>query len=181
MTLRCAAYRVSALVVLLASFYAWDWMSCRVALRDVIAWSIRVSGRSPTAFVYEASPALSVEGKVHYYTAECTYLDLLMIVAPFVWVFGATPRGNIVRVAIATSVVLGGNLVRCWAAVYLDVLGVDRFYAHDLPDYILWWPTVVIVALLALRRDLRDHLGATPKAVESEAEVSVGTSEVFLR
>ena len=176
MTVRCAAYRVSALVVLLASFYAWDWMPFRVALRDVIGWSVRVSGHSPTSFVYEASPALSVEGKVHYYTAECTYLDLLMIVAPFVWVFGASRWRNMLRIAIAASVILGGNLVRCWAAVYLDVQGVSRFYAHDLPDYLIWWPTVAVVVLLALRRDFgkttvsqRERLAASTRLRAGDA------------
>jgi len=148
-----AAYRISALVVLLALFYSWDWMAFRVMLRDVTGWSVRVSGYDPTSFVYEGSPALGVEGKVHYYSPECTYLDLLMIVAPFLWVFGASRWSNILRIGIVALVIQGWNLVRCWAAVYFDVLGVDRFYAHDLPDYIIWWPTVAAVVLLALRRD----------------------------
>lgn len=73
MTHRCAAYRISALVVLLALFYSWDWMSLRVAQRDVIGWSLRVSGYNPIFFVHEGSPALSVEGKTHYYLPVCTY------------------------------------------------------------------------------------------------------------
>ncbi|MGB2986246.1 MAG: hypothetical protein WBE26_10215 [Phycisphaerae bacterium] len=181
MTNRMVLYRFVALAALLGLFDAWDWMPLRVLQRDVIGWSVRVSGYSPTSFVYEGSPAVGVEGKVHFYSAECTYLDLLMIVAPFLWVFGASRRSNILRIGVVALVILGGNLVRCWAAIYLDVLGVDRFYAHDLPDYIIWWPTVVVVALLALRRDLRDHFGATPDAVESEAAASVSGSEVFVR
>lgn len=153
MTIRCAAYRMLALVVLLTLFYAWDWMPLRVLQRDVVAWSVRVSGFATTSFVYEGSPALGVEGKVHFYTAECTYFDLLMIVAPFLWVFGASRRSNILRIGIAALVILGGNLIRTWASVFFNVRGTDRFYAHDLPDYIIWWPTVAVAVLLALRRD----------------------------
>ncbi|UCC32399.1 MAG: hypothetical protein JSU86_08980 [Phycisphaerales bacterium] len=171
--------RVSVLALLAAMFYALDWMPFRVVQRDVIGWSLRVAGYDTVAFIHEGSPALGAEGKVHHYTAACTYLDLLIIVAPLVWVFGASHRSNILRIAIAALVILGGNLIRTWAAVYLDVLGVERFYAHDLPDYIIWWPTVAVVALLALRRDFDGRFGATPKAVEPEGQVSVSTTEIF--
>jgi len=154
MTKRILTYRFASLGVLLAMFYAWDWMPLRVGLRDAIGWSFRVRGYNPRSFVYEGSPALSVEGKVHFYSPECTYVDLLFMVVPFVWIFGATHRSNIQWLAIATLAIVGTNLVRCWAAVYLDVIGVSRFYAHDLPDYILWWPTVGVVVLLSLWRDL---------------------------
>lgn len=153
MTNRSAGYRICALVVLLASFYAWDWMPLRVVLRDVIAWSVRVSGYTSTSFVYDGSPALGAEGKVHHYTPECTYLALVMVVAPFLWVFGASRRSNILRLGIAMLVILGCNLVRCWAAVYLDVLGVERFYAHDLPNYAICSGTILIVVIAAIRRD----------------------------
>ncbi len=178
---RIVVYRFLVLAALLGLFDAWDWMPFRVAQRDVIGWSLRVAGYAPGTFVHDGSPAVRVGDHVFFYTAECTYLDLLMIVATFLWVFGASRRSNILRIAIAALVILCGNLIRTWASVYFNVRGTDWFYTHDLPDYIIWWPTVVVVALLALRRDLHDRFGATPKAVESEAEVSVSTSEVFAR
>lgn len=156
--------RISVVTLLVGAFYAWDWMPLRVLQRDVTGWSVRVTGYSPVSFVYEGSPALSVEGKVHYYLPACTYLDLLMIVAPFVWVIGASRRSNILRLAIAAVVILGGNLIRIWAAVYFNVRGADWFYAHELPDYIIWWPTVAVVVLLALRRDFPNCSASTLKA-----------------
>jgi len=177
MTGLVVVYRFVALGALYGLFWVWDWMPLRVFLRDVIGWSVRVSGYNPISFVHEGSPALSVEGCVHYYTAECTYLDLLMMVLPFVWVFGASARSNILRIGIVTLVILGGNLVRCWAAVYLDVQGVSRFYAHDLPDYIIWWPTVAIVVLLALHQDLGGHSKPTPRVLDTE--MSMRTDETF--
>lgn len=153
MRVRTVVFRFIALGGLLGLVNAWDWMPIRVLLRDVIGWSVRVSGYNPISFVHEGSPALSVEGKVHYYTVECTYLDLLMVVLPFVWVFTENIRMNILRVGIAALVILGWNLVRCWAAVYLDVRGVNRFYAHDLPVYSSWSIAVVGAVLAAIRRD----------------------------
>ncbi|MEE9297177.1 MAG: hypothetical protein V3W34_19735 [Phycisphaerae bacterium] len=163
--------RVSVLVPLVVVFYTLDWMPLRVAQRDVIGWSFRVAGHNPVGFVYEGSPAIRVEGRVHYYTAECTYLDLLMIVMPFVWAFGASRRSNIQRIGIVALVILVGNFIRCCLAVYLGVAGVDRFYAHDLPDYIIWWPTVAVAVLLALRRDF-----GRPFASQREQALAGSTS-----
>jgi len=154
-------------------------MPLRTAQRDVIGWSLRVAGYAPEAFVHEGSPALRVAQEVYFYTAECTYLDLLMIVLPFVWVFGASRRRNILRMGIAALVILGGNLIRAWASVYFNVRGTDWFYAHDLPDYIIWWPTAVIIPLLALRRDLGGRSKPTPNPRVLEAEMSMPGDESF--
>ena len=62
-SMRCAIYRIYCVVILLALFYAWDWMPLRVLQRDVFGWSLRVSGYSPISFVYSQSPALAVVSK----------------------------------------------------------------------------------------------------------------------
>ncbi len=179
MTRHVVVYRFIALVALVGLFDAWDWMPFRVAQRDVIGWSVRVSGYNPISSVYEGSPAIRVGDEVYFYTAECTYFDLLMIVAPFVWVFGASRRRNILRIAIVAFVILGGNLIRTWASVYFNVRGTDWFYTHDLPDYIIWWPTAVIVPLLALRRDLGGRSESTLKPRVLDTEMSMRADETF--
>ncbi len=180
MTRRIVPYRLIAILVLLGLFEAYDWMPLRVAQRDLIGWSVRVSGYSPISFVHEGSPAVRVGEYSFFYTAECTYLDLLLTVAPLLWVFGASHWRNIRRIAIAALIILIGNVIRTWASVYFHVRGTDWFYTHDLPDYLIWWPTVVVLALLALRRDLRDHFGAKPDALGSEAGASARGCEVFV-
>ena len=172
-------YRLAVLSVLLAWFYGSEWMPARKAVRDVVASSIALSGYTVEAFSYRGSPAIRVEGKIHYYSAECTYLDLLVMVVPFLWVFGLRRRANVLRLAIAALVIFGANVLRCWGAVYLDVLGVDRFYAHDLPDHVIWWPTVLVVALLALRRDLRNHWEPGFKTGVVEKKMGVRASETY--
>jgi len=167
------------LAFLLGAFYALDWMPLRVTQRDVIGWSVRAAGYDPVAFVHEGSPAIRVAEEIYFYTAECTYLDLLMIVAPFLWVFGASRRSNILRIAIAVFVILGGNLIRTWASVYFNVRGTDWFYTHDLPDYIIWWPTAVIVPLLALRRDLGGRSEPTSRPRVLDTEMSMPADETF--
>ena len=153
---RVLLLRVCMMGALLSLFYGLDWIPFRAAQRDLIAWSLGLQGYAPEAFTHEGSPALRVGDHAFSFTAECTYLDLLMIVAPFLWVFGASLRRNILRIGIAALIILGGNLIRCWASVYFNVRGIDWFYTHDLPDYVIWWPTVAVVVLLALRRDFGD-------------------------
>ena len=165
---RTVTRRVSVLALLVGMFHAVDWMPFRAAQRDLVGWSLGMASYAPEAFTHEGSPALRVGDHAFSFTAECTYLDLLMIVAPFLWVFGASLWRNILRIGIAALVILGGNLIRCWASVYFFVRGIDWFYTHDLPDYIMWWPTVAVVVLLALRRDFRDRCGSPLKAHATE-------------
>lgn len=179
MTRHVVVYRFVVLAVLFGVFDAWDWMPLRVGQRDVAGWSIRVSGYDAAALTHEGSPAIRVAEEIYFYTAECTYFDLLMIVVPFVWVFGASRRSNILRLAIAAVVILGGNPIRTWASVYFNVRGTDWFYTHDLPDYIIWWPTAVIVPLLALRRDLGGRSEPTSKPRVLDTEMSMRADETF--
>jgi len=160
------------MAILLSVYYGLDWMPLRVAQRDAIGWSLRASGYEPWSFVHEGSPAIRAGHEVYFYTEECTYLDLVMIVSPFIWVFGASLRRNILRVSITALVILTGNVVRCWVAVYLGARGIHRFYAHDLPDYIIWWPTVVAVVLFALRRDFGDRRDSPTNTHPADRAVS---------
>jgi hypothetical protein len=154
--------------LLVGVFYAWNWIPLRVAQRDVIEWSLRRTEYAPAAVLHDGAPAIRVADEYYFFTAECTYLDLVMIVVPFLWVFGASRRSNVLRITIAALAILGGNLVRSWAAVYFNVRGTDWFYTHDLPDYLIWWPTVAIVVVLALRRDRRyESLGGIGSQTDS--------------
>ena len=174
---RIALYRLIALGVLLALYDALDWMPLRVAQRDAVQWFLDVTRHTTLICTCEGSPAIHAGEQVYYYTAECTYLDLFLVVAPLIWVFGGSLRGNIVRIGVAAVVIVGANVLRTWASVYFNVRGVDWFYAHDLPDYIIWWPTVVGVALLTLRRDFCDHWEPGFKTRVVEKKTGVRTSE----
>ncbi len=160
--------RACVVGVLLLFYYGLNWMPLRVALRDAIGWLLSVAAYDPVAFMHDGSPAVRVGEEVYFYTPVCTYIHLLMIVAPFVWVVGASRRSNILRIAIAVVVILGGNLVRCWASVYFNLLGTDWFYTHDLPNYTLGIGMVAIAVLGSLRRDFDGGSTSTAKAHSTE-------------
>lgn len=153
---RLAAYRVVIVVLLLGVFYAFDWMPFRIALRDAVAHAVRLSGYTPISFYYRQSPAVSVQGRIHYYSRECTNIALYFVVTPFLYVFGAQLWRSAMRIVIAGVIVLGVNIGRCWVAVYFDVLNVDRFYSHDLIYHVGWWSTALTVVVFAIRRDSRN-------------------------
>jgi hypothetical protein len=146
--------RIAFLGVAVGLFYALDWTHMRTSQRDLIQHGLQVAGYAPVPFDYNGSPALTVGDRAHFFTAECTYADLFLIVLPFLWVVGARRGSNALRLLAAGLIILGGNLVRSFASVYINVLGVSWFWAHDLPDYLLWWPTFLYVLLQAMRHDL---------------------------
>jgi exosortase/archaeosortase family protein len=153
MTGLVVVYRFVALAALYGLFYVWDWMPLRVLLRDVIGWLVRVSRYDAISLVHEESPALRVEGCVHYYTAECTYLAPLLAILPFVWDFETRWKHNILRLIVALLAVLSINFLRCWFAVVLDVQGMSRIWAHDLPNYAVSIILIGVPVLAAARRD----------------------------
>lgn len=153
---RIIVYRLAALPVLFLLFYALDWMPLRVAQRDAVAWSLERMGYAPAVFVQEGSPAVKVGNDIYFFLPECTYVDLYFMVAPFLWVCGTTRRANALRLTVAAVVVMAVSLVRVCGMVYFNVRGMEWFYTHDLPDYFIWWPTVLVCALLALRRDFHE-------------------------
>jgi exosortase/archaeosortase family protein len=167
--------RISFLAILVTTYYAWDWMPLCVAERNAVSALLRVVGYLPEAFLHDGSPALRLGTESYLYTAECTYIDLLLTLVPFVWLFEGTILANMRRIAIAAIIILVGNLIRSWISVYLNLRGIDWFYAHDLPDYVIWWPTVVVVVVLALRRDFgepgQSYRGSHPGESSPRGEV----------
>jgi hypothetical protein len=152
--MRAIACRFAAALTLIGIFYALDWTIVRVALRNTLCRCLEASGYAPERFSYGGSPAIRVGTFAYHYTADCTYLDLLLVIAPFLWIRDASLVRNVRRILLAALLILGGNVFRNYAVICFTVRGIDWRCAHDIPDYAIWWPTVVIVGWFSLRRDL---------------------------
>lgn len=147
-------FRLVALGVFVLSYYAWDWMPFRIWMRDALAALLNQIGYPSFLSVHEGSPSILLGERLYYYTKDCTHWDLVAVVVPFVWVWRTSVWANIVRILIATFVILAGNLVRSVAALYYNAMGVDWFFSHDLPNYVMWC-AIAAVVLFVLRRDMR--------------------------
>lgn len=140
-------------VVLFGAFLCLRVEPVCIAQRDALVAMLSYTEVGVVASSHDGFPALAVGGHVVFYTPECTYLGLVLILSPFLWVLGATPWKNAARIVGIGVVVLAVNLIRGWAAVHFTARGADWFYTHDVPNYAICSGTILIVVVAAIRRD----------------------------
>ena len=90
------------------------------------------------------------------FSSDCTYVEWILCAAPFVWRRQRSFIENIVWLAGMATVVTAANLVRLCLAVLLSSRGYGWFWAHDIADDILCYPTLIAV-MLAWLFALRKH------------------------
>lgn len=162
MARRCAGepllVRLAALAVLLPLYYAFDWMPLRLAVREVLAVILPLLGHP--AIPLGSGPGVGILLAQGFFevTANCTYADLMLTLAPFTWRFHRSPGANAAALALLVPGVFAFNLVRLVLTVDLHGRGLSWDRAHHLPDVGLHMAAIAIAVLLALRGDAR----ATP-------------------
>ena len=107
-------------------------------------------------------PALGCPVKVNGYTLDvlghpfeissyCTYVDLMICSFPLLWRVRRRLAANLAVLAGFAGIVALVNLARVLLAVYGMAKGASMFWAHDIEDYVLWYPTISIAALFWFR------------------------------
>lgn len=140
-------------VVLFGAFLGLRVEPICIAQRDALVALLSYTEVGVVASTHDGFPALAAGGRVFFYTPECTYVGLLLILSPFLWVFGIKWRKNAARIVGVGAVVISVNLIRCWAAVHGTARGADWFYAHDIPNYVIWLVAIPLAVIAAIRRD----------------------------
>ena len=145
--------RLAALAVLLPLYYAFDWMALRLAVRDALAAILPLLGHP--AFPVGSGPAAGILLSQGFFevTANCTYADLMLTLAPFVWRFHRSAGANAAALALLVPAVFVFNLARLVLAVELHARGLSWDRAHHLPDLGLHMTVIAVAVLLALRAD----------------------------
>jgi exosortase/archaeosortase len=108
---------------------------------------------------------LIVDGLWFAITPDCTYLDLMLIVAPLCWNLGVPIKRNVLRLGaliVAISVV---NTARVIVALGSRADGASWFLAHNLPDMLICYPAITLAVIRAIVEDY--HSGR--RTVQSEA------------
>lgn len=169
LALKITACRLAALGLAVAVFYGVSWLPYRVALRDGVGWVMRRAGLATSTAVFEGSPALIAGGKQFYFTPDCTYVDLWLILIPFLWRLDWSWRRNAGCILGFGLLVGAVNFLRVCVSTYFYARGHSWFMAHDLEDYILYYPTLAGLVLAALRRDWGRREAVPEAAVVTEA------------
>lgn len=149
-------YRFIASGILLALFYICDWTALQVLVRTLIHLCCGVLGLSVHNTDYAGVPAIGVEATFFQFTAHCTSLDVILILAPFVWRARSTPLNNLFRLVALGAAAFGVNLVRIGIAIYLNVLGMSWEYTHDVPYVLLYSMALMVVVRVAILQDRKD-------------------------
>ena len=146
--------RVLGLGAALGLYYALEWRFLRAALCDAVIRVLPLLGHTALPLAQESSSILLAGGRVAVaITANCSWADLILILAPFSWRFRRGLRANLLRLAAIAAAVLTVNVARLALAVHFTLGGARWSLAHDIPETILHYLIIVTAVLLALRSD----------------------------
>jgi len=150
---RILGYRLAALGLMVMVFYAWDWLALRETLRDAVSGFIRALGCTVADSFERGTVAMRVADKQFVISADCTYVDLFLVLAPFVWRVRQSVQRNLLRITATVAIVSVLNFLRVGLAIYYHAQGYSWFFVHELPDYLIYYPSIAIVTLMAFRED----------------------------
>lgn len=157
--------RVATLGLMLLLFHASEWTGLRRLVRALILAILPLFGHTAVAFDSAAELALMVDGgEPLAVTAPCTYLDLWLVSAPFVWRFHRTLIQNGMALMTTAAAVLLVNLVRIVAVIHLAALGYPLSVVHHGSDWALHAVWIGAWVLAAVRAD--NPIAASTRAME---------------
>jgi hypothetical protein len=139
-------------------FYSLDWLWLRQLQVNTLAALLGVFGHSVLAQGFELKTGTAWVT----ITPECTYVDWILCASPFLWRFGKPLSANLSRLAFLAATVSVVNLIRTLVPILVSANGGSWFWAHDLVDYLLWYPglaAVILFWLCALMRTEQLKLG----------------------
>lgn len=152
--MRRLSIRLLTLAVLLAGYECLDWGPAHRAVRSGLAVALTGLGHAVAPLLSEGrSSLLLVDGTLYRVTRGCTYLNLALILAPFVWRFGIRWSRNVLHLGLLFGGILALDVGRLAAAVHAHQAGWSWQLAHDWPNLALRWALVVPAVVLALRCD----------------------------
>ncbi len=149
--------------VAILAFYGFEW----TWLRQMHVLWLQTTLQALGSHVQTAGNLLTVDGHSFQVDPDCTYVDLILCSLPLLWRFHRPPATNLTVMAGFAAAVVAVNLSRVLFGVYAHTQGMSLFWAHDLVDYVLWYPTMTVVALLWLRS--LGSMWSTPAEPSSDA------------
>lgn len=162
--------RLVALGLLVVLFYSQDWMFLRRLLTNAAGAALTRMGHTTTVGQDAGDLLLTVDGQVYGISPDCTYIDLVLIITPFWWRVGRGIRVNVLRLLVLAFAILAGNVFRVVFGMHFIAQGTSWFLAHDLPDMLIYWPSLAVAVILSIRHDLRERLISNSTAGNPTAE-----------
>jgi len=128
----------------LAAFFALPHAYVRIIYAKFIACLLLATGQHVELISGDIGIKSSLG--IHYLvTADCTYLDWLAVVTPWL-VNMETPIRSLRDCLLVTGFIFLYNSIRIYASIMLSEQGLPWFWAHDLYDYLTWYPSVILAS-----------------------------------
>ena len=147
--------------VLFVAFSLLDW-GLAVKLTAYTATTALSSLCQHMATAVAGRVELICDGHVFAVTKECTYIELFLITAPFIWRARQSSVVNLRRLLFVFCLIWFLNAIRMVGGLFLSVQGVSWQLAHDIPDWLLYG-SILGVALLIYSRHATDAYLCTPR------------------
>ncbi len=147
--------RLVAMALLLVAYFSLDWMVLRRLLRSCTAFILQRLGHQTVSTNNGSELFLIVDSEMYAMTANCTYADLFLVLAPFSWRAELGPSANLGRLVKLALVIFVGNVLRTSLALHLKAEGVSWKLAHTLPDKLIHSAAVSSHVIATWRRDLQ--------------------------
>jgi hypothetical protein len=145
--------RLVALAFLIAIYFSFDWVLLRKLLRSCTAFVLGRAGHHTASIGAGSELFLVVDSELFSITANCTYLDLFLTLAPFCWGGGLRLSTNVRRLTALAVAIFLGNSARVSLALHLKAKGVPWALAHTVPDKLTHCAAVSTFMIAAVRND----------------------------
>jgi len=130
------------MLAVLIPFYLLDWGSATRLTAYSTATALTPFCKS---VIISGGAEILCDGWTFVFLKECTYLDLFLASAPFVWRSRQRVAVNLRRIAVLFSLIWVINMLRLVGGLAAYVHGVQWKLAHDIPDMMLYWPLLGVV------------------------------------
>jgi hypothetical protein len=157
---RVLLVRLLAVAILVVAYYTVDWSPVQRVLTVLVASLLRALGHAVGIDWSGPDPALELSGRDFAVTANCTYMDLALVLAPLCWRARRGLYRNALVVALMSMAVLLLNPLRVVFAIHLTIKGAGWTYAHTVPDLTIHGVAISLAAILAFRSDWRPAAGS---------------------
>ena len=127
---------------------ASDWIWWRKA----VIWALAGLAQLTSTPLAIQDFTISLGGITSEIGRDCTYAQWVATALPMLWTLGVRHRIVIVLGAVLSMQVV--NIFRIFLAILSSANGVPWFWAHDLPDYTIWYGTIAVLAVVWLERHL---------------------------
>lgn len=124
------------------SFCLFDWKSLRAYFAKILVIFFDLSGFEALV----SGSDLTIQGVLFDIARECTYLDLFLITAPFMWQKKQIVMSMIRMCGLGFAIIII-NLIRVYFAIKWYLNGVPWIYSHGLPYFLFYFLTILFAIL----------------------------------